>query len=151
MALYIHHGPQLAPLATGVVDRLTAIGSDPFERRVVAVPTAGVRDWLTRRIASDVGVAANIWMPYPGRFFAAAVGLDDDEDPWRVERLTWAVLDVLDDGGVDVPGWVPRVVGAAAGRPVAAVHDRAADRRPVRPLRHDTSRDPPPVATRGAW
>ena len=91
-------------------------------------------------------------MPYPGRFFAAAVGLDDDEDPWRVERLTWAVLDVLDDGGVDVPG-----LGTACRRwrrrcgPSRRFTDRAADRRPVRPLRHDTSRDPPPVATRGAW
>ena len=66
--MFIHHGPQLATLATGLVERLAAPGGDPFARLVVGVPTAGVRDWLTRRIASDVGIAANIAMPYPGRF-----------------------------------------------------------------------------------
>ena len=72
---------------------------------VVAVPTAGVRDWLTRRLAADLGVAANIEMPFPGGFFAKAIGLDETDDPWNVERVTWAVLDVLDSGVVDVPGW----------------------------------------------
>ena len=108
---------------------------------VVAVPTAGVRDWLTRRLATDLGVAANVAMPYPGTFFTTAVGSDEEDDPWNVERLTWAVLAVLDEGVVDVPGLVPNDTTGAAGRPapsqrfaiarrIADLFDRYATTRP---------------------
>ena len=98
MALHVHHGPQLAPLAAGLVRRLAAPGGDPFEALVVAVPTAGVRDWLTRRLAGDLGIAANIDMPFPGRFFADAIGLDETTIRGTSSALTWAVLDVLEPG-----------------------------------------------------
>ncbi|MGH9136643.1 MAG: exodeoxyribonuclease V subunit gamma [Acidimicrobiales bacterium] len=106
MALFVHHGAQLAPLADGLAGRLAAPGSDPFERIVVGVPTAGMRDWVTRHLAIHLGVSANVELPFPGRFVAAALGVGRDaDDPWDVERLTWSVLDVLDAGEVDVPGW----------------------------------------------
>jgi exodeoxyribonuclease V gamma subunit len=135
MALYVHHGTRLAALADGVVQRLAAAGGDPFERLVVAVPTAGVRDWLTRRIATDLGVAANVALPYPASFFAAALGVTTDDDPWTVERLTWAVLDVLESGAVEVPGWQAASVGApsrrfAVARRIADLFDRYAATRP---------------------
>src|SRR5918999_851171 len=104
MALHVHHRPRLAQLADELVRRLAAPASDVFEPTVVAVPTAGMRDWLTHQLAIGVGVAANVVMPFPGRFFAAALGIGPDDDPWNVERLTWAVLDVLDSRAVDVPG-----------------------------------------------
>ena len=106
MTLFVHHGPHLAALADELVGHLAEPPDDPFEPIVVAVPTAGVRDWLGRRLAERLGVTANIRMPFPGRFLAAALGTPlDAADPWHVERLTWAVLDVLDAGAVDVPGW----------------------------------------------
>ena len=146
MALYVHHGPQLAPLATGLVERLAAPAGDPFERLVVAVPTAGVRDWLTRRIAADVGVAANIAMPYPGRFFAAAVGSRRRRRPvggrqahlGRPRRPRRGRRSTCPDG----------TTAADRLRPLAALRRRQADRRPVRPLRHDATGDPPPMAAR---
>lgn len=133
MALVVHLGSQLGPLADGLVARLAEPGGDPFAAPVVAVPTAGVRDWLTRRLAADLGIAANIAMPYPGAFLAAALGLGDEDDPWEVERLTWAVLDVLDGGAVDVPGRGeegsarPRY---AVARRIADLYDRYASNRP---------------------
>jgi exodeoxyribonuclease V gamma subunit len=136
MALFVHHGSQLGPLAAGLVQRLAAPIGDVFERLVVAVPTAGVRDWLTRRLADELGVAANIEMPFPGRFFAAAIGLDDADDPWSVERLTWAVLEVLEAGVVDVPGWTaasgdgPISRRFAVARRIADLFDRYATTRP---------------------
>ncbi len=136
MALFVHHGPQLGPLAAGLVQRLADPEVDVFDPLVVAVPTAGVRDWLTRRLAVDLGVAANIEMPFPGRFFADAIGLDDAEDPWSVERLTWAVLDVLEAGVVDVPGWTaasgdgPVSRRFAVARRIADLFDRYATTRP---------------------
>jgi exodeoxyribonuclease V gamma subunit len=137
MALFVHHGPQLGPLADGLVRRLAAPTVDVFERLVVAVPTAGVRDWLTRRLAADLGVAANIAMPFPGRFFADAIGLAEADDPWAVDRLTWAVLDVLESGTVDVPGWAAAssIDGTtsrrvALARKIADLFDRYATTRP---------------------
>ena len=171
MALHIHHGPQLAPLAAGLARRLAAPGGDPFEALVVAVPTAGVRDWLTRRLAGDLGIVANVAMPFPGRFFADALGLAED-DPWHVERLTWAVLDTLKQGSSTCPAGTlsptrnrreakaqrrpspgerreaKRSGGRARGHDEAAVRRRPPDRRSLRPLRDDPAGDPPPVAAR---
>ena len=136
MALFVHHGSQLGPLAAGLVQRLAAPEGDVFDRLVVAVPTAGVRDWLTRRLAVELGVAANIEMPFPGRFFAEAIGLDEADDPWTVERSTWAVLDVLESGVVDVPGWTaasgdgPISRRFAVARRIADLFDRYATTRP---------------------
>ncbi len=118
------------------MQRLAAPVGDVFERLVVAVPTAGVRDWLTRRLSVELGIAANIEMPFPGRFFAEAIGLDEADDPWSVERLTWAVLEVLDTGVVDVPGWTaasgdsPISRRFAVARRIADLFDRYATTRP---------------------
>lgn len=106
MTLHVRHASRLDLLADELAEQFAQPPSDPFERIVVAVPTAGVRDWLTRRLAERLGIAANITMPFPGRFLSAALGTPlDADDPWQVDRLTWAVLEVLDSGTVDVPGW----------------------------------------------
>src|SRR5215217_9359335 len=104
MTLHVRYASRLDLLAEELADRLADPPDDPFEPIVVAVPTAGVRDWLTRRLAERLGVVANVQMPFTGRFLAAALGTPlDTDDPWEVERLTWAVLDVLESGVVDVP------------------------------------------------
>ena len=142
MGLFVHHGPHPGPLAAGLVQRLAVPADDPFQPAVVAVPTTGVRDWLTRRIASDLGIAANIAMPFPGAFFTSAIGIAADDDPWAVERLTWAVLDVLDAGVVEVPGWESASRPGdpsrrfAVARRIADLFDRYATTRPeiLRPV-----------------
>jgi exodeoxyribonuclease V gamma subunit len=138
MALFVHHGAQLAPLADGLAGRLAAPRGDPFEPIVVGVPTAGMRDWITRHLATRLGVSANVDLPFPGRFLAAALGLRlDADDPWDVERLTWSVLDVLDSGVVDVPGWDHATRHGhdesrrfAVARRIADLFDRYATNRP---------------------
>ncbi|MDT7575818.1 MAG: exodeoxyribonuclease gamma subunit, partial [Pseudonocardiales bacterium] len=46
------------------------------------------------------GVCANLRFPFPGRLvgdaLAAATGVDRASDPWRPERLSWPLLDVVD-------------------------------------------------------
>jgi len=136
MTLFIRHGPDLAALADELAGHLDDPPGDPFEPVVVAVPTAGVRDWLGRHLAERLGVTANIRMPFPGRFVAAALGTPlDADDPWRVERLTWAVLDVLDSGAVEVPGWTRATRPSqsrrfAVARRLADLFDRYATIRP---------------------
>ena len=136
MTLYVQHGPHLSALADSLAEYLGDAPADPFEPIVVAVPTAGVRDWLTRRLAERLGVTANIAMPFPGRFLAAALGTPlAADDPWQVDRLTWAVLAVLDSGTVDVPGWTnpdhdERSHRFVTARRIADLLDRYAANRP---------------------
>jgi exodeoxyribonuclease V gamma subunit len=134
MALHIHHGPRLADLADVLgrqLHELADAGVDPFEPVVVGVPTAGVRDWLTRHLAHRLGVVANVRMVFPATFVAMCTGDEPPEhDPWAVPRLTWAVFQALHDtaGGdvIDVPG--PRTLHVA--RRIADLFDTYANNRP---------------------
>lgn len=99
MTLYVHHGSRLAGLAHTLAGLLADPLDDPFETEVVAVPTAGVREYLTRGLAQHLGVAANIAWHFPARFVEAALGGRPD-DPWAIEPLTLAVLAELDAGAV---------------------------------------------------
>jgi exodeoxyribonuclease V gamma subunit len=122
---------------------------DPFAAEVLAVPTAGVRDWLQRQLALRLGatgrhdgVSANIDMVFPGQFVARALGQPADAvDPWDIDHLTWAVLQVLDNTQLQVPGYAkastqqtpsmaPRTRYATARR-IADLFDRYANNRPA--------------------
>ena len=46
MTLHVRYSSRLDLLADDLADRLARPPDDPFEQIVVAVPTAGVRDWL---------------------------------------------------------------------------------------------------------
>ncbi len=72
----------------------------------VAVPTVAMRRWLALELARCLGsssaangdgVAANIVFGFPGSLRQAvlAAGRDAEQDPWQVDSLVWAVLDVL--------------------------------------------------------
>ena len=136
MSLVVHHSARLGPLGDELARLLSDPLSDPFEAEVVGVPTAGVRDWVQRRLALTLGatgradgVTANVDLEFPGCFVARALGRAADEvDPWAVERLTWAVLTVLEAGAVEVPG--RRRAPYALARHIADLFDRYAVNRP---------------------
>ena len=152
MALHIHHSSHLVPLVDALAAVLAEPLADPFTTEVVAVPTAGVRDWLQQELAFRLGtgdqlldhragVCANIEMVYPGRFTAAVLGHDLREtSPWDLERLTWSVLGALHSGAVAVPGWNNRdgrpgrqhgLSGTyVSARSIADLFDRYATNRP---------------------
>ncbi len=110
LGLHIHHGPHLAPLTDQLATVLRSPLADVFATEVVAVPTAGVRDWLEQRLALQLGagehadgITANIQMMFPGRFNATALGQSPTiDDPWAIENLTWVVLAALDADVVHV-------------------------------------------------
>ncbi|WP_088288807.1 exodeoxyribonuclease V subunit gamma [Kineosporia sp. A_224] len=131
--LHVHRSERADSLVGPLAEVLAAPPGDPFAPELVAVPTKGVERWLAQRLAhrlgaapgTEAGVCANIAFSSPGRLvgsvLAGVLGGGTDDDPWRVEPLTWAVLATLDDA-VDEP-WcaaLARHLGhASAGSPPA--------------------------------
>lgn len=137
MGLHIHHGSHLVELTESLAALLSVALPDPFTAEVLAVPTAGIRDWLQQQLALRLGttighdgVSANIEMLFPSRFVARALGRPAHvDDPWDIDHLTWAVLTALESGAVIVPGYTTR----AAPHPITA-HTRYATARRITDL-----------------
>ena len=113
---------------------------DPFTPVAVVVNTWPTSRWLGERLAVELGgVAANLRFPFPGALLRGLVdGILTDadhpadhpadgaagDDPWRAERLVWAVLPLL-----------PAVAAEAEGEPLRLW---LRERDPTRRLRLDT-------------
>ena len=123
MALHIHHGAQLTGLCHALATLLETPLSDPFATEVVAVPTAGIRDWLQQQLALRLGasglgngISANIDMPFPGGFIGRALGqAPTSTNPWDIDHLTWSVLQVLQSPSSHVPDFLAQNPHDAAG------------------------------------
>ena len=111
MTLFVHRGQSTEVLAGGLAELLADPLEDPFAEEVVAVPTRGVERWLAQRLShrlgtgpdGESGIAANIRFDSPGRLLddaaeaALGTGRAADDDPWSRDRLTWLLLDVIDE------------------------------------------------------
>ncbi len=154
--LYLCSADRVEPLAAALAGVLVEPLDDPMATEWVAVPTTGMRRWLALELArvlgassGDVagggaigergdGVAANIEFAFPGALRQIVLEADlaeGETDPWRVEHLVWAVLDVLDRGRDDERLGLVRQLpeGATAfgrARRLADLFDRYATRRP---------------------
>jgi exodeoxyribonuclease V gamma subunit len=133
MPLEIYYVRNLSVIVEPVVEYLSRSLEDPFTRQQIIVPTAGVKAWLTAELATRLGktvsselgdgILANVLFSYP-----AAIGSLDgsdsliDQDPWEVERLTFSILDVLDEYPKEFGELISR-----AGGPLLAAR-RIADR-----------------------
>jgi exodeoxyribonuclease V gamma subunit len=141
--LHLHHAERLEPLLDALADVLAPTPPDPFTPDLVVVPAAGMRDaamvGLGRRLGVSApgagdGIVANVEFVFPGRFMARAFGDatrdgDPDDDPWRLPRLTWSVLEELAAGSVSVPGVAVEDPWSLARR-IADLFDRYATQRP---------------------
>ncbi len=146
MTLSIYSADALAPLADQLSKRLGTPLPDPMMAELVAVPSVGMQRWLRLRLAATLGasagdrgdgIAANIQMPFPGilrsRLFTADLG--DQEDPWRLGPLAFAVHHVLVQNiGNEQLGSVTILPAGATwygrARRIADVFDRYGTRRP---------------------
>lgn len=106
--LQVHRSGRADALVAPLAAVLAVPPADPFTPDVVAVPTQGVERWLAQRLShrlgaadGEAGVCANVAFPSPrtlvAQALAGALGTTADDDPWAVERLTWAVLEVVDE------------------------------------------------------
>jgi exodeoxyribonuclease V gamma subunit len=148
--LHLTTSDDVHPLATALAEVLATPLADPMAPEWVAVPTEGMHRWLKLELARTLGAAgpgtgdgvtANIHFAFPGALRQAVLAAarpdpaDERSDPWRVEHLVWAVLEVLraraDDDGLgplrtlpDGATWYGRA------RRLADLFDRYALRRP---------------------
>ncbi len=127
MHLYSAGGAR--PLAARLGEVLADPPADPLAADWLAVPSDGMRRWLTLELArhlgqsgGDDGIVANVQRAYPGTLRTALLAAERDEqeeDPWAIERMVWSVLEVI-DGLVDdpVPAALraPGEVGSGYGR-----------------------------------
>ena len=105
--MHVHSAGSARPLAARLAEVLAVVPPDPFTPEWVAVPSDGMRRWLTLELARHLGasgpgggdgIAANIVRAYPGDLRSAVLAVDRPEaqaDPWRIERMVWPVLDAI--------------------------------------------------------
>lgn len=142
-------GASLGDLVTGLVEVLRVPLADPMRTEWIGIPTQGVQGWLEIELARHLGagsgradgVAANLDLRFPGdlgRRLRDALDHDrDGDDPWHIDRLVWATLDVLaeaaDDPGSPIAG-VAQLAGGASrygqARSLADLIDRYLSNRP---------------------
>ncbi len=143
---------------------------DPMAAEWIVVASAGTQRWLRLELSRHLGasgggrtdgVAANLDMLFPRRFEAAvlAPGVDSDTDPWKLERVAWAVMEVL-EGATDAKlgplrTAVPGATRWGRARRVADLFDRYIYHRPEMIRRwtggDDVDSTGRPLAGRDAW
>ena len=106
--LELHCATRAERLVDVLAELLATPLADPFAPEVVAVPTRGIERWITQRLSTRLGadrdradgVCANVDFPSPARLVAEALAAasesDASTDPWRPERLVWALLETID-------------------------------------------------------
>jgi len=104
------------PLKVSCIERLDDVvpaaveflsrDGDLFARPRIVVPTPGARAWLQDRLARELGtsdtgrgdgIVANVELSFPGMITSLLQPPRDPRspDPWTLDRLTFAVLDVI--------------------------------------------------------
>ena len=139
MHLYSAGRPE--PLAARLAKVMADERLDPMTPEWLAVPSDGMRRWLTLELARHLGnsgpdradgIAANIERAYPGTLRSRVLNAeraDPRADPWIIDRLVWSVLAVTERAGddPDLAGFVALPPGAsrfARSRRVADLFDR---------------------------
>ena len=90
-----------------VVDEAVEFLSQPtdlFTSYKIVIPTIGARSWLADKLARRLGsaatglgdgIVAGVDFSYPGSLSLLVGSYEYENDPWSVQRLTFAVLDVI--------------------------------------------------------
>ncbi len=146
--MHLTSATSVRELTSRLAEVLADVPADPFEPEWLAVPSDGMRRWLTLELAGHLGavpgrgdgVAANIIRAYPGTLRTAVLAAgrgEDDADPWSLGRLVWAVLEVADrhpDPASAALGTVaPGASRYGRARQVADLFDRYHLQRPASP------------------
>lgn len=143
--MHLHSAGSARILAARLAEVLTQTPPDAFTPEWLAVPSDGMRRWLTLELARHLGasgplagdgIAANIVRAYPGDLRTAVLAQarpEGQSDPWRIERMVWPVLEsiVQADGETRLPASLAALEGQredaslyAKGRRIADLFDR---------------------------
>ncbi len=151
LMLYLRHSERMGLLAQALSKTLADPLEDEFVEEWIAVPAAGVKRWLQLELARTLGassksandgVVANIKFTYPGSLRTALLAADSDapfenaeEDPWSVDRLTWAVLAAISESKDPLIKPLSKVANGASiygrARYIADLFDHYANHRPA--------------------
>jgi exodeoxyribonuclease V gamma subunit len=138
--MHLYSAGGAVPLAARLAEVLAEAPPDPFTPEWLAVPSDGMRRWLTLELARHLGasspgagdgIAANIVRAYPSDLRSAVLAVDrpaDQPDPWRIERMVWPVLEAIseaDDG--TLPTGLTALEGQREGASLYAKGRRIAD------------------------
>ena len=105
--MHLYSAASARPLAARLAGVLEAALPDPLTPEWVAVPSDGMRRWLSLELARHLGasapgggdgIAANIVRAYPGDLRSAVLAVDrpaGHADPWRIERMVWPVVETI--------------------------------------------------------
>ena len=158
LVLHLRSASRVGPLAAVLAEVLAEPPADAMTPEWVAVPTVGMRRWLALELARSLGasgpstgdgVAANIRFPFPGALRQAVLEAGRGggaDDPWQVDRLVWAVLELLrsrrdDDRLGPLTVLPPGATWFGRARRLADLFDRYAVRRPELVLHWSAGRD----------
>ncbi len=144
-------------MAAALAEVLAKPLADPMMPEWVAVPTVAMRRWLALELARTLGasghetadgVSANIVFSFPGGLRRAVLeaGHGEQVDPWQVDSLVWAVLEVLSSRPSDkdlgpLTNLPPGATWFGRARRLADLFDRYAVRRPELVLHWAAGRD----------
>jgi exodeoxyribonuclease V gamma subunit len=139
--MHLYSADSAGPLSQKLAEVLSESPADPFTPEWLAVPSDGMRRWVTLELARHLGasapgagdgITANFVRAYPGTLRNAVLAIDRDEDqpdPWSIDRMVWSVLDDLVNPGsrTGLPGGVVPQAGPslyARARRIADLFDR---------------------------
>ncbi len=151
--LHLEVAERIETLTDHLAGVLLDAPGDPMTPEWIAVPSAGMRRWLHLELAARLGasatnpgsprrrdgIAANIDAVFPGSLrqqVLEADRLDGESDPWRVDHLVWALLEVADrhPGQAAIASLTPGAGGGSRygrARRVADLFDRYHLHRPA--------------------
>lgn len=112
--LHVHRAERADRLVAALARVIAAEPlDDPLEPEVVSVHSRGIERWIAQELsgvlgasgaggADGDGVCANVEFPFPATLIRGAVASasgspDPDRDPWLPERLTWPLLELVEE------------------------------------------------------
>ncbi|MFN2557826.1 MAG: exodeoxyribonuclease V subunit gamma [Nitriliruptorales bacterium] len=107
--LHVHRAERADRLLAALAEVLAEPSADPLTPELISVHSRGIERWIAQELASVLGtgrlggdgICANVEFPFPARLVRGAVaagsGVDPVKDPWLPERLTWPLLELVQD------------------------------------------------------
>lgn len=124
----MHRAARSDRLVAALAEVLATPLDDPLMTEVISVHSRGIERWIAQELSArlgvgalgDDGVAADLAFPFPGRLIRGAIArgssIDPERDPWLPERLTWPLLELVDeDPGAAMLGPLGTHVGTEPG------------------------------------